>query len=381
MTVTTVDAVSTPFRSAAIEYVDAAPVISRSRFRSLDAYRGLIILLCLAGDIFSSLAGDPKWGWLAAQNQHSDWIGCTCWDLIQPAFEFVVGAAMSLAFFRRVERGDSWGRRLGKVMIRATALTLVGLFLDRFGDPRIQTGFMRCLPQIAFGYFVAFFVVGRSLRLQAVVAAGILVGFNLLWMFNPWNGPAGPWAMSNENIGSAFDCWMTGHYYPNLYVGMNAIPATANVIFGVMAGQLIMKGLAPWKTSMLLLFAGVGGIALGIAVNPWLPMIKHIWTASFAIFSGGCTTLILLFFYLVIEGIGWRRWAFPLVVVGANAITAYVASNLLQQWFLDTVGRTWILWLRRPTGEWDMVIEHVYFACVAWAGLFILYRRRIFLRI
>src|SRR5438270_13673543 len=112
--------------------------------------------------------------------------------------------------------------------------------------------------------------------------------------------------------------------YPGYYVGMNAIPSAATIIFGVMAGTLIMKRLPAAQTMRILLAAGIGGIALGLAVSPWLPLIKRIWTPSFAVFAGGCTTLMLPFFYWVIEVKGKKRWAFPLVVVGMNSIAAYV---------------------------------------------------------
>src|SRR5205814_9087917 len=62
-----------------------------------------------------------------------------------------------------------------------------------------------------------------------------------LWMFNPWNGPGGSWAQGNQNIGSAFDFWMLGRYYSGFYAGMNAIPSTATIMFGVMAGQFMMN--------------------------------------------------------------------------------------------------------------------------------------------
>ena len=81
------------------------------RLVSLDAYRGLIMLTLLCGGIFQSLAGHPRWGWLAAHNDHVEWEGTVYWDLIQPAFMFMVGVAMPFAFAARAARGDSWGRR------------------------------------------------------------------------------------------------------------------------------------------------------------------------------------------------------------------------------------------------------------------------------
>ena len=240
---------------------------------------------------------------------------------------------------------------------------------------------MRVLQQIAIGYVFAFFVVGRSFQIQAATAAAILVGYNLLWMFNPWNGPSGPWAQGNANIGSAFDFWMLGRHYSGYYVGMNAIPATATIIFGAMAGQLIRNEQSPRKTMLILLIAGLGGITVGLLVSPWLPLIKRIWTPSFTVFAAGWTTLMLLFFYWSIEVMGWKRWSFPLQVVGMNSIAAYVLGNAFGGWFRSLTG-AWIGWLEQPLGSiWFPVFQHLVVFCMAWLVLYWLWRRRIFLKV
>ena len=350
------------------------------RLQSLDAYRGLIMLTLLAGGIFQSLKGHPVWNWLYVQNEHVAWAGCVYWDLIQPSFMFMVGVAMPFAFARRAALGDSWGQQLRHAIFRAFNLCAIGILLDHVGAQKIQIGFIRVLQQIAFGYVCAFFVVGRSFRTQGLVAAALLVGYNLLWMFNPWNGAGGPWALGNENIGSAFDRWMLGRNYSGYYVGMNAIPSAATIIFGVMAGQWVMQRQPHRRTMLVLLVAGLSGIALGLAVSPWLPLIKRIWTPSFAVFAAGCTTLILLAFYWAVEVMGWRRWSVPLVVVGMNSIAAYVLGNAFGGWF-RSASNAWIGWLKTPMGDaWFPVFQHALFALAAWGVLYWLYRRKIFFK-
>ena len=366
------------------------------RLQSLDAYRGLIMLTLLAGSIFHSLKGHPIWNWLYIQNDHVAWQGCVYWDLIQPSFMFMVGVALPFAMARREALGDSWGKRLRHVLIRAFNLMLIGILLDNFGAEKWSIGFIRVLQQIAIGYVFAFFIVGKSFRTQAFVAAAILIGYNLLWMFNPWNGPGGPWAQGNQNIGSAFDMWMLGRYYSGYYVGMNAIPSTATIMFGVMAGQFLMNtirtpvedasspaphvgGYTPKQTVIILLTVGFAAVALGLAMSPWLPLIKRIWTPSFAIYAAGWTTLMLAFFYWSIEVMGWKRWAFPLVVVGMNSIAAYVLGNSFGGWF-RSASNAWISWLKEPMGVGYAVFQHFLFMCAAWGVLYWLYRRKIFFK-
>ena len=346
--------------------VAVAPVTPQGRLASLDAYRGLIMLTLLLGGIFHSLKNVPGWHWLYVQNDHVAWEGCVYWDLIQPSFMFMAGAAMPFALARRRDAGDPWGKRFRHVLLRAFNLTLVGIVLDQVGRDTVQIGFIRVLQQIAIGYVLAFFVAEKSWKVQAVTAAGILIGWTLLWTFNPWNGPGGPWAMTHENLGGAFDYWMLARYYDNYYFGLNAIPATATILFGVMAGGLIRKGLPHARMLRTLIVAGVAAILTGLAVSPWLPLIKHLWTPSFAVYAGGWTTLTLALFYWIIEVRGKRRWAFPLVVVGMNSIAAYVIGNAFGTWFRRLTG-AWVNWLKAPMGElWFPVFEHLLFAAFAW---------------
>lgn len=334
----------------------------------------------LAGGIFNSLKGHPAWNWLYEQTDHVAWEGCVYWDLIQPAFMFMVGVAMPFAFARRAALGDSWGKQFRHALLRAINLILIGWLLDNNGSEKIQLGFIRVLEQIAFGYVCAFFVVGRSFLTQGLVAASILVGYQLLWMFNPWNGPGGPWAMGNENIGSAFDFWMLGRNYGGFYVGMNAIPSTATIIFGVIAGQLIAQNRPKGFTVAVLLVAGLAGIGLGLAASSWFPLIKRIWTPSFAVYSAGWTTLILLAFYWTIDVMKWRWWAFPLVVVGMNSIAAYVGGSF-RNWFRG-MSKAWISGLEEPLGPlWFPVFQQALWVLAAWGVLYWLYRRRIFFKV
>jgi heparan-alpha-glucosaminide N-acetyltransferase len=349
------------------------------RLASLDAYRGLIMLTLLCGGIFHSLAGHPTWGWLARHNEHVQWEGTVYWDLIQPAFMFMVGVAMPFAFAARAARGDTWGSQARHALWRAAMLVVIGVLLDHVGADRVQIGFMRVLQQIAVGYLAAFLVLGRSLRTQAVVVAVILVAYQVLWTTNPWNGPGGPWAQGNENIGSAFDFWLLGRHYTGYYVGMNAIPASATIILGVMAGQHVLASRDPRRTSLTLLLAGLALIALGLAVSPWAPIIKRIWTPSFTIYSAGWTTLLLAAFYWAVEVQGWRRWTFPLVVVGMNSIAAYVIGNAFGGWF-ESATSAW-LGLLALGPAWLPVAQRALFALTAWSVLLWLYRRRVFFKI
>lgn len=352
-----------------------------TRLQSLDAFRGLIMFTLLCGGIFQPLKDIPFWHPFAVQNEHVRWEGCVYWDLIQPSFMFMVGVAMPFAFARRAASGDPWSRQLRHAVVRAVNLMVLGILLDHFGAGKIQIGFIRVLQQIAVGYLLAFFLLGKSVRIQGLAAVLLLAGYQLWWMFNPWNGAGGPWAMGNENLGSAFDFWLLGRHYPGYYVGLNAIPATATILFGVMAGQLLLHSTKPVRACWILLSAGLAGVILGAVLGQWFPVIKRIWTPSFAVYAGGWSTLMLLGFYWIMDVKGLKKWAFPLVVTGMNSIAAYVLGNVFGGWFRSFSG-AWIAGLKEPLGPaWFAVLQHGLFAVSAWLVLYWCYHRKLFFKL
>ena len=385
-----------------------APGKLTERLLSLDAYRGLIMALLICNGLgFATFKNDPNWGWLAAQVDHVKWEGCVFWDLIQPGFMFMVGVAMPFAFAKRQAAGDSWGLLFRHACLRALNLCLVGLFLDCVTGNAFTIGFMRVLQQIAVGYVLAFLLLGRSYWTQGIAAALILLGYTAAWMLFPGNDPAGAWVMGNKNLGSTFDLWMVGRNYSGFYVGLNAIPATATILFGVMCGRLVGSELPKPRVMQFLAIAAVVGFLLGgllsAGATPLVPMVKRIWTASFTFWAAGWTVLFLLAFYWLIEVQGWRRWPTFLVVVGMNSIFAYSMAQLFRGSFFDRgiavftkplaallfdhphladaiakpANYTW----PEPLGLWGNVLQAALVLAAEWAVLYWLYRRKIFFKL
>src|SRR4029077_10352789 len=106
-----------------------------SRLISLDAYRGFIMLLLVSeGFGFGALKNFPAWAWLAAQVDHAAWEGCTFWDLIQPAFTFMVGVAMPFALARRMAQGASTVSLFKHVLWRAFLLIMLSNIYSNWGS-------------------------------------------------------------------------------------------------------------------------------------------------------------------------------------------------------------------------------------------------------
>jgi predicted acyltransferase len=135
---------------------------------------------------------------------------------------------------------------------------------------------------------------------------------------------------------------------------------------------------------LVLVVAGVAGLAAGQLLHHTGvgPLVKRIWTPSWTLFSTGWCCLILAGLYGVIDVAGWRRWTFPLVVVGVNSIAIYCMEMLLDGWAARTLKTHLGPEIFQVFGAlWEPTVQAVLLGLVYWLACWWLYRQRIFLRI
>jgi predicted acyltransferase len=112
------------------------------------------------------------------------------------------------------------------------------------------------------------------------------------------------------------------------------------------------------------------------------PVVKRIWTPSWTLFSGGICFLMLAGFAWIIEAKGFRKWAFPLIVIGMNSIAAYLIAHLLPD-FLISSFRTHLgadAFAIAGRGL-EPLLQGAAVLLVSWLLLFWMYRQKVFLRI
>jgi predicted acyltransferase len=350
------------------------------RLVSLDAYRGFTMLAMISAGLgMAHLQNDPTWGWLADQLDHREWIGCTAWDLIQPSFMFIVGVAMPFSFAQRRRRGDSWALQFGHALRRAMLLILIGVFLDSVSEGKLYVQFIRVLQQIAIGYVLAFLVLHLSPVWQGLTAGLILGAHTAAFL---WYGHAvgcWPWE-EGYNLGTRLDEIIGLPVSGGGYATLNAVSSTATILFGVMCGELLQGPLSARRKLQILGLAGLGGLAGALVLLPIVPMIKRIWTASFTVYAGGWTCLLLLAFYGIVDVLGWRRWTFALVVVGMNSIAAYVAAGLLG----PVIRRCLVPFVTEPLSHAPLagpVVMALLVVLAEWGFCYWLYRQQIFFKL
>jgi predicted acyltransferase len=207
----------------------------------------------------------------------------------------------------------------------------------------------------------------------------------------------------NSNLAWKFDTWFLNLFpreknrpftaNPGGYSTLNFIPTLGTLILGLLAGGVLLSARTPWRKVLWLAAAAVC-LAAGLAAHYYgaCPIVKRIWTPSWALFSGGICLLLLAAFYIVIDIWQFRLWAFPWVVIGMNSIAAYgmaecllaggwIEKNLKTHFGHDTF-RYFDRWPGLPPGQsYEPVIAGAAAMLVGWLVLYYMYRNKIFVRI
>ncbi|MGI9070048.1 MAG: acyltransferase family protein [Bryobacteraceae bacterium] len=347
------------------------------RYVALDAYRGFIMLLLASEGLgFSALKNDPAWGRVANWFDHVPWEGAVFWDMIQPAFMFMVGVAMPFAMARRIENGATWDDNLRHVLTRSAGLILLSQILMSVSRGRITPQLINVLSQIAFTYFLSFLIMRWKWRYQVLAAAALLAFWTALLFAFP--GSDGPFSRTNS-AGLVFDRAIFHYDYDPAYSTLNFIPSTVWTLSGVWLGRLLMTTRSHTEKLRILATGMAVAFMLGLAMRQWIPMIKQLCTPSFILYSLGWVLFMFIGFYWLIEVRGWRRAAFPLVVVGMNSIFIYSISELLHGWLDRAVGV--FTFHFSFLGTFAAVAQSTAVLLVMWYLCYWLYKQRIFIRL
>lgn len=364
-------------KDAAPSTHSAEPLPATKRYVGLDAYRGFIMLILAAeGFGFSALKGDPQWGRVALWFHHVPWEGGVFWDMIQPAFMFMVGVAMPFALARRTELGATPRDNLRHVLSRSIRLVILSQILIWVSAGQIKPQLINVLSQIAFTYFLSYLIMQWRWRYQAVTAFALLAGWTALLFAFP--GPDGPFSHRNH-IGLRVDRAIFHYDYDPAYSTLNFMASTVWTLAGVWVGRLFIIRRSH-RENLIKLASGMAlSFALAFAMHPWIPFIKQLCTASFILYSLGWVIFMLIGFYWLVEVRGYRQWTFPLVVVGMNSIFIYSVSEILFHWLDRAVGV--FTFHYRFIGKLAPVAQACTVLLLMWSMCYWLYKRKIFLKV
>src|SRR5579863_3840116 len=392
-----------------------------TRLVSLDAFRGLVMVLMLGEAMHLPVVAQAFphslfWRVIGFNTEHVEWQGCSLHDLIQPAFSFLVGAALPFSIASRKMKGQTFWPMFGHAVRRALLLIFLGIFLRSLHSTQTYWTFEDTLTQIGLGYVFLFLLGFTRVRTQVITLVTILILFWVAFVLYPVPGPQFDYARvgvphdwphlytgflshwnKNSNLSWAFDVWFLNLFpreHPFIFneggwSTLSFIPTLGTMIMGLLAGEWLKgngsKGQRSKEQKLRgLVIAGAGLVLLGLLCQ-WAgicPIVKRVWTSSYTLYSGGLVILMLAGFYALEEWKGWQRWAFPLLVIGMNSIAIYVMSWTMERFVGNAIDIHFggaIAAIAGPT--FQPVLHGFTLILIFWLILLWMYRRKIFLRI
>jgi predicted acyltransferase len=389
--------------------------VATARNTAVDDYRGFVMLLMMAEVlrlpiVARAFPGNWFWEFLAFNQSHVAWAGCSLHDTIQPSFSFLVGVALPYSIASRQAKGSSFGRMMAHTLWRSLLLVWLGIFLRSQRGPIPNFTFEDTLTQIGLGYTLLFPLGFVKERWQWVAFGAVVAGYWLAWALYPLPGPGfdyqavgvlPDWAHNysgfaahwnkNANLGNAFDQWFLNLFPRNTpfvfngggYLTLSFIPTLGTMLLGLIAGRWL-RAAAPLIPLKKLLIAAAAGFASSILLHyaGICPIVKRIWTPSWTLFSGAICFLFLAGFCWVIEVRKYKKWAFPLIVIGMNSIAAY----FLADYFGRQIAEAFRIHLGTAPfqifgARLDVLTRGALQLLTYWLILLWMYRRKIFLRI
>ena len=364
------------------------PAEQSQRLVSVDALRGFDMFWIVGGEsIVHALRKINKTGFtktLADQLTHKDWAGFAFLDLIFPMFVFIAGVSIVFSITKSLV---TVGRlaTIRRIILRSVILFLLGIIYSggiSGGWEHVRV--LGVLQRIALCYlFAGLLFCMFNARGLVVCCVTLLVGYWAAMSFVPVPEIGRGSFAKGANLANYLDSkYLPGRKYDGTWdpEGLfSTLPAIVTCLLGVLAGILLRNGkISNQRKALWLIGAGLCSVALGFLWGLQFPVIKKIWTSSYVLVAGGYSAILLGVFYQVIDIWKLQLWARPFVWMGMNAITIYMAHNLINFGSLSErfVGGP----IEKMAGRYGDLVVAGGAAALSFLLVWFLYRKKIFLR-
>ena len=383
--VTDVNADSAPLRTQEVA------AIKSKRLLSIDALRGFDMLLIAGGGAFiERLNGKTGLGWvdwMGNQLTHPAWNGFTFYDFIFPFFLFLSGVSLSFSLQTAVANGVEKSVLYRKALRRFAILYLLGILdknipLDLFDPGNIRYGTV--LGRIGLATLVATVLfLNFSWKQRLYWVAGILLAYYAALFLIPVPGYGSGDLSFEGNLVGWFDrTFMPGRLLQKTYdelALLTQFPALCLAVLGTVAGELLQSDRSDRTKLTYLVAPGLYSIGAGLLWSLHFPLNKHLWTSPFILVTAGMGMLFLALFYGIIDVLGYRKWSFFFKVIGMNSIVVYLAYRFID--FDHTSKLLFEGFYRHTAEQWHESLNALGALLLVWTFLYILYRRKIFVKI
>lgn len=363
--------------------------LQSNRLISLDALRGFTI----AAMIMVNFPGNEQYVYFTLR--HSKWNGLSFTDTIAPVFLFVIGVSIVYAYTKRVSQGVPKSSLYKKIIFRAVKIFAVGMFLNLMPDFDFSNvRWTGTLHRIALVFmFCALLFLHTNWKQQTGIAAVLLVAYWLALTLIPTPGVGRVMLEPGVNIVA----WIDSKYLPGkMWQGtwdpesiLSTIPSVVSGITGMLAGRLMISRFTPNEKVNYLMTAGLFSAVAGYFWGLTFPVNENLWTSSFVLVTSGLGALLLGALYFIIDILGHEKGARPGIIFGANAIAVYVLADVLALFFYraefgglplnELAVNQMVQWGTRP--ELASWLYALFFVAVNFIPAYILYRKKIFIRL
>jgi predicted acyltransferase len=365
----------------------AAAAVLPGRLVSIDALRGFDMFWIVGGDaIFRSLhniSANPVTEWINVQLEHCPWQGFHFYDLIMPLFLFIVGVVMPFSLDRRMAEGSSKFSLYKHILLRVIILWLLAMIQDEllaFDLNKVRL-YSNTLQAIAAGYFLAAVVMLHfKPKVQYMIFSGLLLAYWALMMLIPVPGFGSGQLTPDGNLAIYIDKSLMGRFQDKTAYTwiLSSMTFAATVLLGTFAGRFLRQNRGSYSKAVWLIAAGLMCLLAGLVWSNYFPIIKYIWSSSFVLFAGGISLILLSLFFLVIDVWGCKKWAFVFIVIGSNAIVAYMLPTFVP---FRNIGGFFVNGLDKWIGNWKEFNHTVAAFMALWLLLLFLYRKKTFIKI
>jgi predicted acyltransferase len=309
--------------------------------------------------------------------------------MIFPLFLFIAGISFPFSLAKRMSSNESRKRLYMHVISRGLILVLLGIIYNngiRFDFAEMRYGSV--LGRIGLAWmFAAIIFMNTKLTFRIIWFWGLIIGYWILLLLFPAHDLGSSDMFSREgNLTSYIDrLLMPGR----LYLGnhdpegiLGTVPAISTALLGMLTGQFLMSKYLTDKPLRKVLIMASAAIALMITGQVWnlaFPINKNLWSSSFVCYVGGLSLMLFTVFYLVIDIWKFRKWAFFFVVIGVNPITIYLVQRIISFRSASEFFFGGLISLFPET--WAPFLSGIATMAIGWIFLYILYRKKIFLKV